>query len=128
MPISTIGSDGLASSAVTQAKVASGAIDSTQLATAVTPIGAGQTWQSVTGSRSLLTNYTNSTGRPIQVYIVCSAGSSNGATLTIAGNTPAQVYTNVAGGRVALFCVIPNSTVYQLGDSGATIQSWWELR
>jgi hypothetical protein len=92
------------------------------------PIGVGQTWQAVTGSRALLTNYTNSTGKPIQVYIVCSAGSSNGATLSIAGNTPAQVYTNVAGGRVALFCIVPNSTVYQLGDSGATIQSWWELR
>lgn len=91
-------------------------------------IGVGQTWQSVTGSRALLTNYTNSTGKPIQVYIVCTGGSSNGATLTIAGNTPAQLYTNTSGGRVALFCIIPNSTVYQLGDSGATIHSWWELR
>ena len=91
-------------------------------------IGVGQTWQSVTGSRALLTNYTNSTGKPIQVYIVCTGGSSNGATLTIAGNTPAQLYANTSGGRVALFCIIPNSTVYQLGDSGATIHSWWELR
>ncbi len=105
-----------------------GTVSSTMLATAASSIGVGQTWQSVTGSRALSTTYTNSTGKPIQLYIVCSAGSSNGAGVTINGTTPAQVYTNVAGGRVVLFPIIPNGATYLLGDASATIQSWWELR
>jgi hypothetical protein len=103
-------------------------ITAAELATAVQPIGVGQTWTNVTGSRALSTTYTNSTGRPIQLYIVCTGGSSNGATVTIAGVTPAQLYTNVAGGRVAFFVIIPSGVTYLLGDSGATIHSWWELR
>jgi len=91
-------------------------------------VGVGQTWTNVTSSRALSTTYTNSTGRPIQLYIVCTGGNSNGATVTIAGVTPAQLYTNVAGGRVAFFVIIPSGVTYLLGDSGATIHSWWELR
>jgi hypothetical protein len=126
--ITGISAGGLPDAIITTAELVDANVTQAKLETLVVPIGVGQTWQSVTGSRALLTNYTNSTGKPIQVYIVCTGGSSNGATLTIAGNTPAQLYTNIAGGRVGLFCIIPNSTVYQLGDSGATIHSWWELR
>lgn len=91
-------------------------------------IGVGQTWTNVTGSRALSTTYTNSTGKPIQLYIVCTAGNANGAYITISGTSPSQVYTNVAGGRAALFAIIPNGITYALGDASATIQSWWELR
>ena len=91
-------------------------------------VGVGQTWTNVTSSRALSTTYTNSTGKPIQLYIVCAAGNANGAAVTINGVTPAFVYANVAGGRAALFPIIPNGATYSLGDASATIYSWWELR
>jgi hypothetical protein len=126
--ISGLSVGGLPTGVVNSTNIADATIVQGDLDTSVIPIGVGQTWQNMTASRALLTNYTNSTGKPIQVYIVCAGGASNGATLTIAGNTPASLYTNQTSGRVALFCIVPNSTVYQLGDSGATIHSWWELR
>lgn len=43
-------------------------------------IGYGQSWVDVTGSRALNTTYTNSTGRPIQVYV--NVGSHNNGTAT----------------------------------------------
>jgi len=40
-------------------------------------IGIGQTWQDVSGSRSLGTTYQNTTGRPIAVNVVTAGNSSN---------------------------------------------------
>jgi hypothetical protein len=106
----------------------SGVVTSTNLSASIVPIGVNQTWTNVTASRALSTTYTNTTGKPIQLYIVCTGGNSNGAAVTIGGVTPAFVYTNVAGGRVALFVIIPNDVSYSLGDASSTIHSWWELR
>jgi hypothetical protein len=106
----------------------SGVVTSTNLSASIVPIGVNQAWANVTTSRALSTTYTNTTGKPIQLYIVCTGGNSNGAAVTIGGVTPAFVYTNVAGGRVALFVIIPNEVSYSLGDASSTIHSWWELR
>ena len=103
-------------------------ITSAELSADVVPIGVNQTWSNVTSSRALSTTYTNTTGKPIQLYIVCTGGNSNGAAVTIGGVSPAQLYTNVAGGRVAFFVIIPNGVTYSLGDASSTIHSWWELR
>ena len=106
----------------------SGVVTSTNLNSSVVPIGVNQTWTNVTASRALSTTYTNTTGKPIQLYIVCTGGNSNGAAVKIGGVSPAELYTNVAGGRVAFFVIIPNEVSYSLGDASSTIQSWWELR
>jgi hypothetical protein len=93
------------------------AITSSDLSTEVVPIGVNQTWLNVTSSRALSTTYTNTTGKPIQLYIVCTGGNSNGAAVTIGGVSPAQLYTNVAGGRVAFFVIIPNGVTCKFNDS-----------
>lgn len=89
-------------------------------------IGEGQTWQDMFVSRSEGVTYTNSTGRPIQLAIILSAGSGprnffvDGEVIcTIAGDSDEQ-YVNL---------IIPNGSTYQAGSgvlSGFDI--WWELR
>lgn len=94
-----------------------------------TVFGVNQTWQNMTSSRALNTNYTNTTGKPIQLQIVCIGGSANSVTMTINGvNTLTSLYTNASGGRCLVNTVIPIGATYNLGDASATIQSWWELR
>ena len=53
-----------------------GSITSTMLATAVKPLGVGQSYTDVTASRAIDTTYTNSTGRPI--FIVVTVSGYNG--------------------------------------------------
>ena len=136
MPISTIGSDGLASSSVTQAKISSGSVTSTQLATAVQPIGVGQTWQNLIGSRTSGTTYTNSTGRPIFVSIQINTNASGAAYVNFSvdgtnfgywgqgsGGSPSTLYST--------FCtqVIPSGSTYTATSTGnVTIAQWFELR
>lgn len=90
---------------------------------AVTPIGEGQTWQDVSASRAVNTDYTNSTGRPIQV---CAA-FSNGATrqFTVDGVDVGYIAGADAAGTVQV--IVPNGSVYRLDGTG-TILMWSELR
>jgi hypothetical protein len=94
-------------------------------------IGIGQTWQNVTGSRSLGTTYTNSTGKPIFVYIVVSLSGNGDTVLTLNGVTldgPASS----AGGTVYTPCsfIVPNGNTYNLTATGGTVgvTAWGELR
>jgi hypothetical protein len=118
----------LAANTVTGDKLGQSAISANNISNLVPIIGLNQVWANVTSSRALSTTYTNTTGKPIQVYIVCTGGNSNGVQITIGGTVPAQLYTNIAGGRVALFAIIPDRTTYSLSDALAIIHSWLELR
>lgn len=69
MPISRIGTDGIEAGTVATDDLADGAVTSAKMATAVQPIGVGQTWQNVIGSRAKRTTYQNTTGRPIVVAV-----------------------------------------------------------
>lgn len=95
------------------------------------PIGVGQTWQSVTGSRAFATTYTNSTGKSIQVYIRTTYGAgSNVLTLTVGGvaqvhggNGSYESYSKIA------FIVPPGATYSLVITSGtAALVDWIELR
>jgi hypothetical protein len=118
------------------APTAAVATDTTQVATTahvkLTGIGWGQTWQNVSGSRVANTWYTNSTGKPIQLAI--SAGLTNTQYFQISpdgGTTPINVLRGLGGtaGSPSLptQLVIPNGWSYRV-PSGATIDTWWELR
>ena len=77
LPNDSVTSANIADSAITTPKIANGAVVNDDLATAVKPVGVGQTWQDLTGSRSVGVTYTNTTGRPI---VVCVNGyGSTGA-------------------------------------------------
>ncbi len=127
---SVAGAVELATSAETQA--------GTDTARAVTPaafsassLGYGQTWQDLTASRALATNYTNSTGRPIQVLarVTCVSGAQN-ITATVGGVAVVVAMTapTANAGAVGSF-IVPNGAVYQVSSTGTpTLQSWAELR
>ena len=100
-------------------------------------IGINQTWtQFTTGTqRALGTQYTNSTGRPIVVFI--SGHSSNAAMMNIRpiinGVTLGQLFIAGTGGGDYYggnTFLIPVGATYQfdLYQGGSGITNWWELR
>lgn len=132
----SVGTSKLVDAAVTSAKMAAGAavsnigaggITSNELATAVKPLGVGQTWQDVSASRALGTTYTNSTGRPIMV-----AGSTYGASsqtqIQVDG---APLGTTSSSGLNGFICaVVPSGSTYKIlvASGSATLGAWTELR
>lgn len=89
-------------------------------------IGVGQTWQDVSGSRSFGTTYTNSTGKPIQIFVGLSGGAGGTFNYTVQINGATIINTTTDfGATVSL--IIPNSNTYRVTSTDA-LASWWELR
>tara|TARA_R110002073_G_scaffold336570_1_gene535634 strand:- start:3542 stop:4639 length:1098 start_codon:yes stop_codon:yes gene_type:complete len=94
-------------------------------------IGVGQTWQDVTASRSIETNYTNTTGRPIVVK--CIFSSSTGTTVDLyVGGVVASSSTRVGSSSGSpttkeVGAIVPAGAVYRIGN-GVNSYSWVELR
>lgn len=103
-------------------------------ALAMSSIGYGQTWQNVSGSRALATNYYNTTGRPISVNVMLTttAGSAsfNKATISINGVSVNGSASPGAGASYSLYvtAIVPPGSVYQVTTANATITNWEELR
>ena len=95
-------------------------------------IGVNQTVQTFTvGTQRVAgTTYTNSTGKPIEIYIYASSAGGgwqssltvNGILTQVIGNTSNQ------GEFMSFSSIIPNGATYVVGNSGAIISSWKELR
>jgi len=92
----------------------------------VTGIGSGQTWQSVT--RVAGTTYTNSTGKPIQVFINMGTSGGGSFTMTVGGVSIGGSIAILNNSNVPFSFIVPNSTTYVLTTSGASINTWTELR
>ena len=102
-----------------------------QALAAMSSIGYGQTWQVLTGSRSLNTNYYNTTGKPIYVYVSQCYSSSgiapyalvvNGVTVGTCQPWNTNTYGEIDG-------VVPPGAVYQITATGSfTGYAWSELR
>lgn len=93
-----------------------------------TDLGVGQTWQNVTGSRSLESVYSNETGRPIQVAITI-AGHNNFLSSVLFVNDLEIVRvsnSNQYGQDKNICIVIPSGSTYRL--SGSAFSRWSELR
>ena len=98
---------------------------------AMSSLGYGQTWQVLTASRSLNTNYYNTTGKPIYVYasnLYSSSGTTNYSlivnSVTVVTGTAwnTNTYTEVDG-------IVPAGAVYQItAGANATGLAWSELR
>lgn len=94
-------------------------------------IGDGQTWLDLTGSRALNTVYTNTTGRPIEVYVslrgtTASSGSAglfylNGVEIGAFGTYGSNA---VSGTTV----VVPDGYTYEVVPFKAALYRWSELR
>lgn len=93
-------------------------------------VGQGQTWQDVTASRAVATTYTNSTGKPIMVFIRGQTSSSGGYfTITVNGTTigsTTQGYTGNAFNSASF--IVPNGQTYSITASVNTLSLWTELR
>ena len=86
-------------------------------------IGVNQTWQDVTASRAVSTNYTNTTGKPIFVKVTYQNGSLN----AVCGGVTLAPASAVAGEYASQNFIVPPSQVYSV-TSGGTKISWTELR
>lgn len=94
-----------------------------QALVALNSLGSGQTWQSVTGSRSSGVTYYNTTGRPIVLLINAFSGTS----MTFAVNGVNQVQFANAAATAQLY-IVPAGASYSYTISGGGITSWAELR
>ena len=93
----------------------------------VAGIGYSQTWQDVLASRAASTDYTNSTGKPIQVNVWGISGGP--ADLVIGGVIACRSGINGSVPSVNLTGIVPPGTVYRVNNiSTGAIVIWAELR
>lgn len=95
--------------------------------------GFGQTLQDVTGSRSAGTTYTNSTNKPIVVYVQSAASTSSGQYIVITLTAPvsisvAECIASAAGEGLFVNAVIPVGASYEVQVFGTTVNTWAEYR
>ena len=95
-------------------------------------LGIGQTWQSVTGSRTNGTTYTNSTGKPILVNVCASCSDLDGGlTVTVDGVLVGFSYGQQDNGsglwQNTITFIVPNLKSYVV-LGGSVIAFWVELR
>lgn len=88
-------------------------------------IGAGQTWQDVTGSRGASTNYTNTTGKPIEVSVSFSYVGQGMSYIVVDGVAVNSFTYSLGGTGATMSAIVPNGSVYSA--VGAKVR-WTELR
>lgn len=114
---------------VTSAKIVNGTIVQADLAAVVLPLGVGQTWQDVIGSRALSTLYTNSTGRPIMVITGVGTSGTSSSAFWIDGIAISGIAAAAASiSSVVHSGVVPAGSTYQLTNTAGGINRWVELR
>ncbi|WP_333501455.1 hypothetical protein [Kluyvera genomosp. 2] len=95
-------------------------------------IGVGQTWQDVTGNRALSVTYTNSTGKPIMVFVSVTVNATSPSSILSVNN----VSVSIAAGsswptnfimRGVLVTIVPAGATYRV-DGGYSLSNWSELR
>ncbi|WP_216068995.1 phage tail-collar fiber domain-containing protein [Acinetobacter ursingii] len=97
--------------------------------TANNAIGVGQSWQDVTSQRANNTTYTNTTGRPIQLFISVNVGGQGDDIGTF--NIDGVVMTiRDAAAWSHLSFIIPNGSSYKLSVNASqyNLLTWAELR
>jgi hypothetical protein len=99
-----------------------------QALTAMSSLGYGQTMQDTTSSRAANTNYYNTTGKPIIVYLSVSSGTSASGGMVINGVTTGAVTAQIWSALPFLTWVIPAGATYNLTTSNVSFGSWRELR
>ena len=109
--------------------------DSIQLAAG---LGYNQTWQNVTGSRSIGTTYQNTTGQPILVTVCVTNNSSGDSMQYIQVSTDGANWVSTCVDPTAsqenghsMSSIVPNNSyyrVYREGPNTAGLRLWSELR
>jgi len=92
-------------------------------------LGYNQTWQNVIASRVSGTTYTNSTGKPIQIYVTSNALTPAQINIIVSGLTLSVISNNGNGTSVSGSAIVPNGATYSVIISGGgTLGYWYELR
>lgn len=93
-------------------------------------VGVDQTVQDVGGSRALATNYTNSTGKPIMVYV--SMSNTAASAITVSYINGVLIYGSSDPSVNAYYSVVllvPSGMTYNVGMNGTpTLVRWVEIR
>lgn len=97
--------------------------------------GIGQTWQDVKASRNAGTTYTNSTNRPISVYVKCkstSSGTVNLEAFATVGSvevSSGSAYSANTNYFIALSFIVPPGATYSVTlVANVALDKWSELR
>ena len=102
-----------------------------QALAALSSLGYGQTWQNVTGSRTIGTTYYNTTGRPILVQLSAQVNNTtNTFAFLINGVNVAQngVASPNTGSVHTVGGVVPPGGSYSAAAAGFVLNAWSELR
>lgn len=98
-------------------------------------LGVKQTYQAVTGSRSLGTTYTNNTGKPIEIYVTVDNNSTAGSWITsiqVDGTVVSQIQMFQSASTVelaTLTATIPDGSDYIVATgTNVSLVRWVELR
>lgn len=97
---------------------------------ALSSLGYGQLWQSLTGSRSLSTTFTNTTGKPIAVHLVATSTAVANIALTVNGVLLPGHSQGVAGNNMTHAAIVPPGATYSAVVTAGTpsLVNWLELR
>lgn len=88
----------------------------------------GKTWQDMSASRSSFTNYTNSTGRAIEVVYRFNGGGPCRAIIVDIGTGITIDELDITIGSGTVKATVQNGATYQVEDSGVTSYVWVECR
>jgi hypothetical protein len=95
-------------------------------------LGVNQTWQNVLSSRNWATNYTNTTGRPIQVSVTAIDPSAGNLAfqITVGGVVVGREYHGIASQASIPGIIVPAGAVYRVDrdDGNDVLTHWAELR
>jgi len=91
--------------------------------------GYGQSLQNVTASRAVDVTYTNSTGRPISIYIRGDTTAANGSLiLNVGGAIAGRSFHPVSGAFLGLNAIVPAGAIYIVATDNVSIIDWLEYR
>ena len=107
--------------------------DGTNWTSAAAPyIGVNQTWTDVTSSRVLGTTYTNSTGKPILVYVTAlgvASSTANYGSVLVNGVVYGRLGGTYGGTSGSISFVVPNGGTYSVANTVTiSLNQWSELR
>lgn len=96
-------------------------------------LGVGQTWWNLTSSRSIDTDYTNNTGKPIQVLASFrgTSASSDSISVIVGGVSILQTGNIIENDIANVSFIVPNNTTYSIVKLTTNIPNmvtWAELR
>lgn len=96
-------------------------------ALSVSALGNNQSWQDVLSDRTISTNYTNTTGRPIAVSVATNNAAANGMVIQVDGIV-VSMSSVTSGPDGSVFAIVPNGSVYRVTGSVTPLAYWAELR